>query len=470
MKNRVSLKWKIGRTLLLFGVLVIALLFLFQLILLEPMYEHSKIKAVKAISESIADKIEDDELTSEYLSQAQMQSDTCIRVFQSDSYVMSEGDFRGCPMLKPDELNEMIANAAADEDGEYLSKTNTDLMPAGGEGFRNIFFTKLVEDDDDAIKAIVIVSAGIAAVNAATNALSNQLLYIGAIMVVLTLLLTLMLNRQIAVPLARINESAKHLPEGSYEIDPKTNGYREAQELNETLQQAAADIQKADKAKRDLIANVSHDLRTPLTMISGYGEMMIDLPEEKTDENIQVIIDESKRLNALVNDLLDLSRMQEKKITLQKEVFSLSDMISSEMRKYDVYRMQDGFTIEEEIEPGLTAEGDSSRLKQVFNNFMTNAIHYSGERKHIIVRVRKEQDGIRTEVQDFGEGIDEKDIANIWDRYYKVDKEHVRVSSGSGIGLSIAREILELHRARYGVNSVKGQGSTFWFILPLHKA
>jgi signal transduction histidine kinase len=107
-------------------------------------------------------------------------------------------------------------------------------------------------------------------------------------------------------------------------MDPKTNRYLEAQELNETLTDAAEDIQAADKAKRDLIANVSHDLRTPLTMISGYGEMMQDMPEEKTDENLQVIIDESKRLNALVNDLLDLSKMQASKIQLVEEDMDLT--------------------------------------------------------------------------------------------------------------------------------------------------
>ena len=469
MKNKVSLKWKIGRTLLLFGGLVIALLFLFQLVLLEPMYESSKVKSVKDISESIAERIEDGDLTADYLYQAQMQSDACIRVMQPDSYLITESDVRGCPMLRPVEINEFIANAASDDDGEYLTRTNTDLMPAGGQGFRNIFFTKLVydDDDDDDVIAVIIVSAGIAAVNAATTALSRQLLYIGAAIVVLTLLLTLMLNRQIAKPLSVINETAKHLPEGSYAIDPKTNSYREAQELNETLEQAAKDIQKAEKAKRDLIANVSHDLRTPLTMISGYGEMMIDLPEEKTDENIQVIVDESKRLTSLVNDLLDLSRFQENRIELKKEIFSISDLVTSQMRKYDVYRVQEGYTIEEEIEPGLFVEADVKRMEQVFNNFMTNAINYSGREKKITVRVKADGTDARVEVQDLGEGIAKEDLANIWDRYYKVDKEHVRVAQGSGIGLAIVKEILELHRSKYGVESEKGKGSTFWFTLPL---
>jgi len=195
-------------------------------------------------------------------------------------------------------------------------------------------------------------------------------------------------------------------------------------------------------------------------MISGYGEMMKDLPEEKTDENIQVIIDESKRLTALVNDLLDLSKLQEEKIRLEKENFDLTKVLHTQLQKYDVYHMQEGFTIDSELADEAIINADMKRIEQVFNNFMTNAINYSGDKKHIIVREKKVDDG---------EGIAKEDIAKIWDRYYKIDKEHVRVSNGSGIGLAIVKEILELHDAKYGVMSNPGEGSTFWFEFPIVK-
>jgi signal transduction histidine kinase len=119
--------------------------------------------------------------------------------------------------------------------------------------------------------------------------------------------------------------------------DPTTDVYREAQELNYTLTQAAADIQKADQAKRDLIANVSHDLRTPLTMIKGYGEMMRDLPGEKTDENLDVIINESERLKFLVDDLLDLSKLTDHVVELHRTSFSMSDLVRRNVQKYHFY-------------------------------------------------------------------------------------------------------------------------------------
>ncbi len=481
MKKTISLRWKLARTLLLFGLFIIAVLSVFQGVLLEPMYEANKISTVKSVSDSITAMIQSGtEVDEETLFAVQMENDTCVRVIDTedpDDYYQPPGTNAGCVLyrMNPQEINSMITQAYTSGDGTYLSKELTyhgkpDEMDKFGDdkAIRNITYTRMVRENNDENDDLyaVMVYAGFPRVNDASRTLNRQLLYIGIIMVIAVAVLTWLLDRSIARPLSVINREAKKLPEGEYTAVSSTNCYREAQELNATLVQAAEDINKAEKARRDLIANVSHDLRTPLTMITGYGEMMIDMPEEKTDENIQVIIDESRRLSALVNDLLDLSRMQEGKIELHCEAFDLHEMISSELRKYDVY-VKDGYQIE--YVPALKCEvnADRKRMEQVFNNYMTNALHYGGEAKHIIVREVKMENSIQVQVTDFGEGIDEKDLSNIWDRYYKVDKEHVRTSSGSGIGLSIVRTILELHHARYGVNSEPGKGSTFWFELPL---
>ena len=137
------------------------------------------------------------------------------------------------------------------------------------------------------------------------------------------------------------------------------------------------------------------------------------------------------------------------------------------MKKFDVYRLQEGYEIEADIPSGIHVYADEARIAQVFNNFMNNAVSYCGENRHIIVRMTQENGKARIRVQDFGEGIAAEDLPNIWDRYYKVDKTHVRPVSGSGIGLAIVKEILELHHAAYGVESTLHKGSTFWFELPL---
>ena len=475
MKKLTSLKWEIGKYLIIFCILTASIVFLFQIVLLQPMYEANKIKSIETVG-SFVEKFIEDERLDEFVDYMQSQSDTCIMVYQSSSSGGMQGSIgnRGCMIssITNSERAKFVTKAIGSKNHSYLARVTNNSSDFGvdgdqGDNFDTIVYTKIVNAVD--YSSIIMVSGNITPLNATTETLASQMRYIALFMIVAVAILTLLMYRHIAKPIIGITSNAKQLPQGKYTIDPKTNRYKEAADLNNTLVQAANDIQKADKAKRDLISNVSHDLRTPLTMIGGYGEMMIDLPEEKTDENIQVIVDETKRLNALVNDLLDMSRLQDGRIVLHKEVFDISALLKTQLQKYDVYRMQEGYTIESELLDTIYVNADKIRIEQVINNFLNNAVNYGGEAKHIIVREIKKENTVRIEVQDFGEGIDPEDLDNIWDRYYKVDKEHVRVSNGSGIGLNIVKQLLELHGVPYGVKSSKGKGSTFYFEMPIEK-
>lgn len=475
MKKLTSLKWEIGKYLIIFCILTASIVFLFQIVLLQPMYEANKIKSIETVG-SFVEKFIEDERLDEFVDYMQSQSDTCIMVYQSSSSGGMQGSIgnRGCMIssITNSERAKFVTKAIGSKNHSYLARVTNNSSDFGvdgdqGDNFDTIVYTKIVNAAD--YSSIIMVSGNITPLNATTETLASQMRYIALFMIVAVAILTLLMYRHIAKPIIGITSNTKQLPQGKYTIDPKTNRYKEAADLNNTLVQAANDIQKADKAKRDLISNVSHDLRTPLTMIGGYGEMMIDLPEEKTDENIQVIVDETKRLNALVNDLLDMSRLQDGRIVLHKEVFDISALLKTQLQKYDVYRMQEGYTIESELLDTIYVNADKKRIEQVINNFLNNAVNYGGEAKHIIVREIKKENTVRIEVQDFGEGIDSKDLDNIWDRYYKVDKEHVRVANGSGIGLNIVKQLLELHGVPYGVKSSKGKGSTFYFEMPIEK-
>lgn len=475
MKKLTSLKWEIGKYLIIFCILTASIVFLFQIVLLQPMYEANKIKSIETVG-SFVEKFIEDERLDEFVDYMQSQSDTCIMVYQSSSSGGMQGSIgnRGCMIssITNSERAKFVTKAIGSKNHSYLARVTNNSSDFGvdgdqGDNFDTIVYTKIVNAAD--YSSIIMVSGNITPLNATTETLASQMRYIALFMIVAVAILTLLMYRHIAKPIIGITTNAKQLPQGKYTIDPKTNRYKEAADLNNTLVQAANDIQKADKAKRDLISNVSHDLRTPLTMIGGYGEMMIDLPEEKTDENIQVIVDETKRLNALVNDLLDMSRLQDGRIVLHKEVFDISALLKTQLQKYDVYRMQEGYTIESELLDTIYVNADKIRIEQVINNFLNNAVNYGGEAKHIIIREIKKENTVRIEVQDFGEGIDPEDLDNIWDRYYKVDKEHVRVANGSGIGLNIVKQLLELHGVPYGVKSSKGKGSTFYFEMPIEK-
>ena len=219
--------------------------------------------------------------------------------------------------------------------------------------------------------------------------------------------------------------------------------------------------------QNELIANISHDLRTPLTLIEGYAEAMRDLPDENTPENMQVIIDETRRLSTLVNSVLDLHTVRSKLGSIECRKYCLTDSIRGSMARYAKLTEQDGYHIVFEPTEDVTVCADEMQVQQVIYNLINNALTYTGPDKTVTVYQRIYQDTVRIEVRDSGEGISEEDLPFIWDRYYRGSKPHRRARIGSGLGLSIVKNILESHGIAYGVSSVSGEGSTFWFELKL---
>lgn len=221
-------------------------------------------------------------------------------------------------------------------------------------------------------------------------------------------------------------------------------GYKEISELADTLNYTVSELTKSELLQRELIANVSHDLRTPLTMITAYAEVMRDLPGENTPENLQVIIDEAKRLTELVNDLLDISKLQAGVQKLERKEYNLTESIKSVMKRYAKLVEQQGYDITFEYrEPEVWVEADEYKIYQVLYNLVNNAVNYTGE------------------------GIAPEQLNHVWDRYYKIDKNHKRAVMGTGLGLSIVKNILQLHDAPFGVITEIGKGSIFWFELKL---
>ena len=382
----------------------------------------------------------------------------------------------GCQLynLSNAEIAEYVAQAQANG-GSYLDiqsekvvseLPNGNLLLSNKHGSKNLIYFKIV-DNTSYFKTIIMVNTHISPINATTETLRTQLGYIALIVVVASLGLAYLMSRKIVKPIVNINQSARQMAEGNYDIVFTGRGYKEITQLNDTMNHTTRKLKEVDQMRRDLIANVSHDLRTPLTMISGYGEMMRDLPGENTPENVQVIIDEAHRLSNLVNDLLDLSKLQENKIELHIQDFDLTQLIQTVLYRYEKFMTQDGFDIQFQPAESVRVNADPDRLGQVLYNFINNAINYSLDDKRIVIRQRINGNRVRVEVEDHGEGISEDKLNYIWDRYYKVDKTHKRSSAGSGIGLAIVREILELHHAQYGVRSEVGQGSVFWFELSM---
>ncbi len=320
----------------------------------------------------------------------------------------------------------------------------------------------------DGEKALLMISSPLQPLKDTVNILSSQLLIITVAILALALVVSILIALSISRPLTGITGKAKLLARGRYDMAFDRGGYTEVNQLADTLNYATGALQQVEGMRRELIANVSHDLRTPLTMIKLYAEMIRDLTGEnkrKRDQNVAVIVEECDRLTNLVQNLLDLSRLQSGVVPYQPKEFDLAMMIRGVLARYEGLAQKEGYRFVFQEDGPKLVMADEARIEQVLYNLINNAVNYAGEDKTVLLNLQDRGGTVRVSVADNGEGIAPEDIDLIWDRYYKVDKEHRRAVAGTGLGLSIVKSILDLHRMSYGVHSVKGQGAEFWFEL-----
>ncbi|WP_017814372.1 MULTISPECIES: HAMP domain-containing sensor histidine kinase [Paenibacillus] len=231
---------------------------------------------------------------------------------------------------------------------------------------------------------------------------------------------------------------------------------------------------KAEKMRRDFVANVSHEIRTPLQMIQGYSEALLDgmasSPEE-SNELVQVIYDESLRMSRLVQDLLDLSRMEAGHTDMNFGQMNLNELMDRVYRKFSVRAKERELDLKFiRTEAPLMLEADTDRLEQVFTNLLDNAFRHTQAGGTITVTAVLEEDQIKVSFQDTGAGIPMEDLPFIFERFYKADKARVRgESGGTGLGLAIVRNIIEAHQGTIAADSQVGKGTVFTLKLPVHR-
>lgn len=492
--GRIGIKWKMFAILIFFIVAVIAVIWLFQVKFLDYFYQNIKFSELEETAEDIEPLLGDEEALRNKVFENADKYSLYIRIFSiSDNTATEITEANGgrdmlMPFITRRILNGLY-NKALENGGVYIATVSMDALmddlyseiidgekkPSNGsgadtsenarvpDGSLGAVYAKITEKDG--VQYLIIQTSDLSPLHATVNTLKKQFLWIGIILVILALGLAALMSKVITKPIIRMNSSAQQLALGRYDVGFSGKGYREICELSDALNFASVELSKTDKLQKELISNISHDLRTPLTMIKGYSEMMRDIPGENTPENVQVIIDETERLSDLVSDMLDISRIQAGTRKPELSVFSLTATVRDTMARYEKLTMQDGYRIEFYAERDVEIRADRGMILQVVYNLINNAINYTGEDKYVCVRQSLNGSRVRISVSDTGEGIAEEQIPLIWDRYYKVDRVHRRATVGTGLGLSIVKGILELHNATYGVQSVIGKGSTFWFEL-----
>ena len=314
---------------------------------------------------------------------------------------------------------------------------------------------------------VLLLSARANPERSTREAIRNQFVLIVVAVLLATGLVGFTMASSVSEPIIETNLAARELSRSRYVRPPHSGGYREIAELNDTLVQAAENLARVEDLQRELIANISHDLRTPLTMIEGYAEAMRDIPEEVTPENMQIIIDETNRLSTMVNEVLDFSRLRTGNLEMKKEIFNLTELIAQICGRISKMSAVEGYTVVFEPKEQFVVMGDQGRISQVVYNLLGNALTYTGPDQKVTVEQEPRPGRVRIRISDTGEGIAPDELPYIWDRYYRSRDHHRRAVIGSGLGLNICRGILEKHQAVYGVESHLGEGTTFWFELPL---
>lgn len=362
------------------------------------------------------------------------------------------------------EENFRIISQARSRGKDYYEYTKFPPTPVGGRRMmmQSLVYSKLVESQHYGHVAIVI-RAVISPVDATVTTLRYQLYVVSAIMIILSIILAIIIAKRVSKPIEEISHSALALANGNYSTHFTGKGFYEIVALSDTLNTAALELGKVDSLRRELLANVSHDLRTPLALIYSYAEMMNDFPKEITLEQTQVIIDETRRLTSLVNDILDISKLESDMEQLNISNFNLTQNILDTCKRMENLLKNDGFKIIFSYDKEININADKMKIDRVFYNLLINAVNYSGDNKIISVSQTISNNRLRISITDSGTGIAEEELPFIWDRYYKSGKNHKRAVTGTGLGLSIVKKIIDLHGGNYGVKSEVYKGSTFWF-------
>lgn len=428
--DKLKLKWKVFTFLLGFCFLLLGILWMFQTVFLSDMYKFiRKVEINKAIK--LVEKNIDSENLEDVLLGLELTKEIMVKPTQEFF-----------PPVGP------VPNRHDRKEPESITKAQEFYL-------------------DNGSKISLTFYAMVTPVDATVSTLQMQLFILTGIMAMLSTMLAFIISKHISSPIEQISNAAKGLVKGKYQTEFHGKGYLEIKELSDTLNAAASELSKVDQLRRELMANISHDLRTPLALIFSYAEMMHDFPHETTPEQSQIIMDETKRLASLVNDVLDLSNLENGTSNPNKNKYNLTQSLRKTIIRLNKLLENEGYQLEFEHGEDIYLFADEIKITQISYNLMLNAITHSGEDKVVIVRQHIKGNIVRIEVIDHGEGINMNDLPYIWERYYKVNESHKRPRIGTGLGLSIVKNLIEIHGGEYGVESEIGKGSIFWFEIKL---
>ena len=457
LKNYNSINIKTLSYLILYSVGILLLLWIVQILFFRVFYEKYQMNSMKTLASELYNTNESEIFNK--VESLTFDNNTCMEyVDATGNQYYYNNRISGCLLGKTGILDKYIyeiKNSPNDINAIRLANPNNktqSLLYGVKVGSGYIYLFTMLED-----------------VNSTTSLLKGQLIYITIIAIAFSVIVSFFLSHKLSKPITDITDKAKKLANGDYNVHFEESEIMEINELSNTLNYMENEMSKTDEYRRDLMANVSHDLKTPLTMIKAYAEMVRDLTykdKDKREANLNVIIDESDRLNVLVNDILELSKLQANATDLNLEEFDLVQELNEILKRYEIIKETENYNFIVDTPSEVLIKADRKRLNQVIYNLVNNAINYTGDDKKVFITIKSNKKDYHLSITDTGKGISNEDLRHIWDKYYKKDKNHRRNVVGTGLGLSIVKNILEAHKFNYGVSSEINKGSTFYFDIP----
>lgn len=452
MKNKLATK--IFMYLAIFSLFILIFLFFFQVIFIDTFYEWTKTRTIKNLSKDILITEKDTSLYDK-LDRVSYKENVCIELTNSNGDNLYSSYGNNCRLRSKTIKKKFILSN---------KETNTYNLVNNFTKEKSIMSATKLSNN-----LYIFISTSLIPLDSTINIIEQQLIVVSIVVLFLSIVVAYFISKRLSLPIIKISKAAKLISKGKLKTKfETTSDIKELVDLTNALNDMKDELSKTEELQKDLMANVSHDLKTPLTMIKAYAELILDIninDKEKCKNNLTIIIEEVNRLNELVNDILALTKVENDLDKLDISSFDLIKLIEKIVKQHNIYVIKDGYSIEfihNNIKE-LMIYADKKKIEQVIYNLLNNALNYTGEDKKVIIKVEDDDKDYTIMVIDSGKGIDKKEIDHIFDRYYRSKKNHKRYVYGTGLGLSIVKNILLLHNYEYGVTSKKNKGTTFYF-------
>ena len=472
LNRKIKFRTKLCLYFLMFTAVIFGVLWLLQTVFLQSFYNHMLEKRTKSAAAEIAKADGDfdtiDDLARENSLLVYLTDKSGNIIYATDeyksSYQYSEDNYSyknvsdENPYRKGEELNYQKAVYRRLPDGysDFLNALDNEGDTAEYKTDKLYVYGEYLGKDK-----VLYVSTTLNAVGAAAGIIRVQLFWVSVMSIVIAAALSYLISKRFAKPVAMLSEQAKALGDDNITFAFEKGFCSEIDELEDTLISTHEKLKNAKTYQQELLANVSHDLRTPLTMIRGYAESIQDYGDDAKQRNAdsEIIIKETDRLNALVNEILEYSELKLENRQNHFEIVYMSTLVKSVISQFKPLFQSQGGVIEEFVTEDLSMNGDQRLLERVVYNLIDNAIRHTGDSKKITVTLTKENDRIRLTVQDYGDGIPAEQLPHIWERYYTYRQRNKQ--GVSGLGLAIVKQIVTIHHGNCSVRSEVGNGSCF---------